>query len=130
MKVKNSEIVDFFQKGTDIVALKVPRRLYTAVSLNVAALQEAARVYEGQHKDILSEFAKKDDKGEFIIDKNSYVIKDTKGYGESMQDLLEVEVTAELQTVSEATLDLMEEKDKFDALTGQQLAAIEFMIEK
>lgn len=121
MKIKNIEIVNFFKNGTSIVDLKAPRRLLTAVSLNMASLQQAATLYNTQHGEILNEFGKKDDKGE---------LKDAEGYKEAMEELLGVEVNIEAQTVSEETLDLMEEKDKFDALTGQQLGAIEFMIEK
>jgi len=129
MEIKNSEIVSFFKNGASIRDLKIPRKLFTAVSLNISALQESAKLYDAQHQEILSKFVKKDGNGKLIIEKNSYVIEDAKGYEEEMQELLDIKVNLEVQTVSEETLDLMEEKDKFDALTGQQLMAIEFMVE-
>lgn len=128
MKIKNSTIVNFYNSGLDILGMKIPRKLYTALSLNIEAMQKAATIYEQQRQDVLDQYAEKDAEGNSAVKDNRYVISDEVSYRGEMKELQDIEVDLEIQTVPEVIMDMLDEKDKFDALTGVQYSAISFMV--
>ena len=112
MKIKNSDIVRFFNASDAIMAKKMPRKLYAKIDLNIRNLMNAAEVYSTQRQDIL---------------------KDSSEVTPEMQmelsELLNLEVDATVQMISERDLETIDESDKYDAFTGDEYKALEFMIE-
>lgn len=107
MKVKNLQMVTFLNNVNDILKLRIPRKLYTAISLNADALDSPAKVYSKLYDDIIG---------------------DAKAQALERQELLDDEVEVTIQTVTTDMLDEMDANKKFDALTGAQYVAIGFMI--
>ena len=46
-----------------------------------------------------------------------------------LSELLNLEVDATVQTISEKDLEVMDESDKYDAFTGDEYRVLDFMIE-
>lgn len=109
MKIANRVMVVFMNHANTIIEKKIPMKLYSAVSQNFKALSNAAEVFMKQRGDI-------DDTAEDAI--------------KQIDELLAIESEVPIQTVPESVFDMMDASTKFDALTGPEFAAIEFMIEK
>lgn len=130
MKIKNSQIVGFYNSGLSILQQKIPRGLFTALSLTAEALQKPAAIYEQQRTEILEQYVEKDAEGKMLIKNDRYVFTDEEAYDREMNELQGIESDIHIQTIPEETINLIDAGDKYDALTGAQYAAIDFMIEK
>ena len=84
--------------------------------------------YTAERKEILDRYAKKDKNGENIVEDNCYVISDQEGYAKEIEELLEIETEAEIQKVSEEIIEKCDDP-RYDPLTLEELAALEFMAE-
>ena len=106
MKVSNKDMISFLNNARSIVSKKIPHKLFFAISQNIMAFEMPAKLYT-------TEIEK--------VDKENV---------EEINELLSIENEVVIQTVPEKVLDIMDESPKFDALTGPEFMAIEFMIEK
>ncbi len=106
MKVSNKDMVSFLNNARGIINKKIPHKLFFAISQNIAAFETPAKIY-------MTEIEK--------VDKENI---------EEMTELLGIENEIVIQTVPEKVLDIMDESSKFDALSGPEFMAIDFMIER
>ena len=109
MKLTNRQLVPFvnLSGGNDsILTKKVPRKLYSAISQNMIAVDAMAKTFIKQRAEISNDDI------------------------EAIEELLAIESEVIIQTVPESVFDMMDASDKFDSLTGKEYAALEFMIEK
>lgn len=113
MKLKNSQLVRFINSAGAILEQKMPYALYQAIDLNVSALNAGAMSYKRQYDAIMQDEKKTEEEKTAEI-----------------AELLEVECEYTLQQVPGRTLEMMDASDKFDALTGAQMQAIAFMIQR
>lgn len=112
MKIKNSDIVRFFNASDAIMAKRMPRKLYAKIDLNIRNLMNAAETYDAQRHDIFKD--------------SSEVTPEMQA---ELSELLNLEVDATVQTISEKDLEVMDESDKYDAFTGDEYRVLDFMIE-
>ena len=92
------------------------------------AVRPASEAYSAEREDILSRYAQKDENGQYLVNDDCYVIPDQEGYAEDIEELLKIETEVEIQKV---TVDILEKCDdpRYDALTIEELTALEFMTE-
>ena len=112
MKVKNLDIVRFFNASEKILKKKMPRKLYSAIDLNLRNLDSAAKTYDAQRSEIYGDSEELTEEGVTAMD-----------------ELLNLEVEAVVQTVTESDLEAMDASGRFDAFTGDEYKSLEFMIE-
>lgn len=112
MKIKNSDLVRFFNASDAIMAKKMPRKLYAKIDLNIRNLMNAAEAYSAQRHDIFKD--------------SSEVTPEMQA---ELSELLNLEIDVMVQTIPESDLGVMDESDKYDAFTGDEYKALDFMIE-
>lgn len=128
MKLKNKQIVVFLNTYEEMKGKKLPVKFGYAVKKNASALKDAAVAYTAERKEILDRYAKKDKNGKNIVENNCYVISDQEEYAKEIEELLEIETEAEIQKVSEEIIEKCDDP-RYDPLTLEELAALEFMAE-
>lgn len=128
MKLKNKQIVVFLNTYEEMKGKKLPVKFGYVVKKNASALKDAAVAYTAERKEILDRYAKKDKNGKNIVEDNCYVISDQEEYAKEIEELLEIETEAEIQKVSEEIIEKCDDP-RYDPLTLEELAALEFMAE-
>ena len=128
MKLRNSQILSFLNTYAEMKIKKLPVKLGYAVKKNVSAVRPASEAYSAEREDILSRYAQKDENGQYLVNDDCYVIPDQEGYAKDIEELLKIETEVEIQKV---TVDILEKCDdpRYDALTIEELTALEFMTE-
>ncbi|MSA01028.1 hypothetical protein GKG47_11945 [Lactonifactor sp. BIOML-A3] len=127
MKIKNSDILGFYNYAPGIMDKSIPRPLYTAIKINLDTLNNAAKCYAEEQQKIVRQYAEKDTNGADIVVDGNYKITDPENYKNEIEELLNIEVEFNIQTVTEEILNRCDENNKYDALTGREYQAIEFM---
>lgn len=107
MKVKNIEMVNFWNGVGAIQKKRLPIRLSYALKLNMDAVWDKLKVYQVEHDRLKKE-----------------------GKAEELNELILAEVEVEIQKVKFSDLAKMDDNTGYDALTGQEFAIIDFMIDK
>ncbi len=130
MKITNGQMVEFLNQGEALLKYRMPRKLYTAISLNMEAMKTAAELYEKQRVEIITEYAKKDKENAPVVENGVFVIDNPEMCLKEINELLKVDVELSIQKVSEEVFDIMDRMDKYDSLTGNQYQALSFMIEE
>lgn len=110
MKIKNSDVVGFINNAQGILSKKIPNRIYTAISLNLDAVKPMVETYQKQYADIKAKELDAEEEEKEIM------------------ELLDIEADMVIQAVTQAQLDRMDDSEKYDALTGVEYRAIQFMI--
>ena len=128
MKLKNKQIVVFLNTYEEMKGKKLPVKFGYAVKKIASAWNDAAAAYTAERKEILDRYAKKDKNGKNIVEDNCYVISDQEEYAKEIEELLEIETEAEIQKVSEEIIEKCDDP-RYDPLTLEELAALEFMAE-
>ena len=107
MGFKNIDMVQFLNNCANLQKKKLPVKVSYALALNYKTLSDIAAVYNRE------------------IDKLD-PDKDT----EAIKELLNSEVTAEVQKISISEFEKIEGDSKYDAMTPNEFAMIWFMIDK
>lgn len=128
MKITNRQMVGFLNISDSILRLKIPKKLYSAISLNRAALMDAADTYTRQQQKLLEEYVKKGSKGQILRNGNKYAFTDETSYYNELEELLGLEFDVNMQMVSEELFDQMDSMEKFDSLSGVQYEMIGIMV--
>ena len=125
MKLQNKTILNFLT--ADFRGKKLPLKLSFALKLNTDALKGPLNAYNEQRQEFIDKHAEKGEDGHPVIKENNYVMKDQVAFLEDMNELLDMEVEANIKTVD---LDTLEKCDlsEFDTLTVDEIEAIYFMI--
>lgn len=104
MKIKNITMIKFLNTAEKLTGKKLPTNLYYAISCNLKVL------------------------GEFV-DPYNQAYEKVKGNVKEVNELVNQEIEASVQTISRSVLDLLDAGDKYDALTWNEYDALSFMIE-
>lgn len=115
MKIKNKDIVEFFSCANAIMKKKIPYRLYSAIDLNAKELEGAAESYNK-----LIQKAEQDHTGD----------ENVKFYEDAIKEILEINIEANIQTVTPDLFGEMDKNGKYDALSGEEYRAMKFMIQE
>lgn len=106
MKVRNIVMVNFMNHVDEIRAKKLPTVLSFALKCNMDELSKMVPAYQ-------EAYAKAEKEG-----------------GMAKQELIVKEINVNIQTVAKNVFEKMDSDSRFDALSGIEFEAIEFMIEK
>lgn len=109
-KIKNSDIVHFMNASQDILKKKIPNRLYHALSANKSSLRNEAKAYMETYDHIREKELPEEE------------------CAKEISELMGMEVEANIQKVRWHVLETMDDVNKYDALTGNELEAIGFML--
>lgn len=107
MKIKNLEMVAYMNRINQIQKKKLPIKLSYALALNSKRLEEVANTYKAEFEKLKKE-----------------------GNVEALNELIGSDFEAEIQKVKFSDIVKMDENPNFDVLTGEEFAAIDFMIDK
>lgn len=107
MKIKNLEMVAYMNRIGQIQKKKLPIKLSYALALNTKKLSEVANTYDTEFKRLSKD-----------------------GNQEALNELINSDFEAEIQTVKFSDLAKMDENPNYDVLTGEEYAIIDFMIDK
>lgn len=107
---------------------KLPVKLGFAVSCNLDELVKWQKKTEEQRIELCKQYANKDDKGEPIINDGKFDIDDMDALTADVQELMDEDIDVRIRKVPEGLLDLIDVSDKYDALTPEELSALQFML--
>lgn len=127
MKMTNQEILNF--ANTALGDKHLPVKIAYAIQKNAEAIKSALKAYDEIRKNTLEECSKKDEKGQPIIENDSYIIGDVEKLNADMNELLNIETEVDIHTVHISEFDKLDDP-KFDALTVSEMAILKFMIEE
>lgn len=128
MKLTNKQIADFAL--ANLGDTKLPIKLAYAISLNLKECQSAFEVFSEKQRELLDQYAERDENGEIIIDDIGVVLKDDgEAYSKQSNELAELEAELNISTVPFDVFDKLDD-DKYDSLSAKQLNALDFMLEK
>lgn len=108
---------------------KLPVKLGFAVSCNLDELVKWQKKTEKQRIELCRRYSKKDDKGEPIINDDKYDIEDMESLTEDVKQLMEEEIDVSVRKVPSDLLDAVDLSDKYDALTPDEIGALQYMLE-
>ena len=128
MKMKNSEIVAFLNICAGLRQKHLPVRFAYAIKKNISSVQEAAAAYTDERKELIDRYAKKDENGEYLEEDNCYIMEDKAGFEKDMAELLGIETEVEIHTISITVVEKCDDDPKYDALTMEELDAIDYML--
>jgi len=107
MKIKNLEMVAFLNNADEIQKKRLPIKLHYALKLNREALWNKAQIYMQEYERLKKE-----------------------GKQKELNELICSDTEAEAQKVKFSDLAKMDDSENYDALTGNEFAIIDFMIDK
>ena len=128
MKLK--EIILLEKKINTISNKKMPVKLSFTIAKNLKNIKQCVEDYEEQRMKLIQLYAKKDQNGELIIDKNGNAeVENQTKFLQELTELLNTEEKFDIIKVNVSVLDKYDEGDSiYDPLTPVQLEAIDWMI--
>ena len=107
---------------------KLPVKLGFAVSCNLDELAKWQKKTEEQRIELCKRYARKDDKGEPIIKDDRYDIEDMTALSSDVGELMDEDIEVNVRKVPDSLLDMIDLSDKYDALTPDEIGALQFML--
>lgn len=129
MKITNRQIVNIYNNIGAIRNKNLPIKLGFAINRNMKAMETIAESYSAEQKKILDRYCEKDEFGQFRTEGDEFVLSDRKAYAKEIGELLAIESEVQVNTVSIEEIEKCD-SGKYDALTPNELALLEFMIEE
>lgn len=129
MKITNRQIVNIYNNIGAIRNKNLPIKLGFAINRNMKAMKTIAESYSAEQKKILDRYCEKDEFGQFRTEGDEFVLSDRKAYAKEIGELLAIESEVQVHTVSIEEIEKCD-SGKYDALTPNELALLEFMIEE
>ena len=129
MKITNRQIVNIYNNIGAIRNKNLPIKLGFAINRNMKAMETIAEPYSAEQKKILDRYCEKDEFGQFRTEGDEFVLSDRKAYAKEIGELLAIESEVQVHTVSIEEIEKCD-SGKYDALTPNELALLEFMIEE
>lgn len=129
MKITNRQIVNIYNNIGAIRNKNLPIKLGFAINWNMKAMETIAESYSAEQKKILDRYCEKDEFGQFRTEGDEFVLSDRKAYAKEIGELLAIESEVQVHAVSIEEIEKCD-SGKYDALTPNELALLEFMIEE
>ena len=107
---------------------KLPVKLGFAVSCNLDEMVKWQKKTEEQRIELCKRYARKDDKGEPIIKDDRYDIEDMTALSSDVAELMDEDIEVNVRKVPNGMLDMIDLSDKYDALTPDEIGALQFML--
>ena len=129
MKMTLTEILQKQRNLAALANMKLPYKLAYAISKNLGKMEAEVKAIEETRLNIIKEYAVKDENGEPVVVDNKYDLGDNvAAFTEEFQNFMSTETEVDILTVPEAVLET--DYSRFDILTVDQIAALDFMIEE
>lgn len=137
MKLK--EINEYYKKLSTIRQRKLPIKVAYAVSKNLKAMEVEVNALQEAQVKLCEDAAQKKEDGTPIVEERviagkiyaEYKMddKDKKEIEQQLKDLLETDVEIDVKKISQDDLETAEKSERYDALSIEDVLAIDFMIE-
>ena len=129
MKMTLAEILQKQRNLAALANMKLPYKLAYAIYKNLGKMEAEVKAIEETRLNIIKEYAVKDENGEPVVVDNKYDLGDNvAAFTEEFQNFMSTETEVDILTVPEAVLET--DYSRFDILTVDQIAALDFMIEE
>jgi len=124
LKLTNKYLLSRTTTLSQVMQERLPVKATYALTKNIDTINKALEPFNKTVGKIKNKYAKKDDKGNPICDKDTgnQLIEDTEGCNKAMEELLDIEVSIDIMQFSLANLGDI-------SLSGVELNAIRFMLE-
>lgn len=132
MKMKYSELKERHAILMMVGKLTLPRKASVAISRNLVKFENELKIYNEQDKDIADQYAAKDEKGEFVLDKNVFTFETEEAkqnFISERKELEETEIEINIMKFKASELDRCEQVERYDILTPVQEASLAWMID-
>lgn len=127
MKIKNQELINF--ANTVLGDKHLPVKISYAIHKNAAAIEPALKAYEEVRKELIKQYAKKDEDGNPAVEDGKYTIENADAFNADIAELNAEETEIEIQKVAISEFEKLDDP-KFDALTVSEMAILHFMVEE
>ena len=129
MKITNRQIVEIHNNIRPVRNKNLPIRIGFAINRNMKAMEPIAESYSAEQRKLLDKYCEKDEFGQFRTEGDEFVLSDRKAYAREIEELFAIESEVQVHTVSMEEIEKCD-NEKYDALTPNELALLEFMIEE
>lgn len=134
MKIKYGELINKHRVLIAVGNLVLPRTVSMAIARNIIKIEEELRFVASQRRDIALRHAKKDEKGQFILDEEqkNYTFESEESlcsFLDELNTLEECEVEVSIMKFKADDLQLCDASEKYDSITAVQEASICWMID-
>lgn len=130
MKMKLREAVSHRNALAVLATQAYPIRLSFAISKNLKKLKVETKDYEEEREKACERLAEKDEEGKPIIEDNKYLFsgENRKALSNELDNLLDMEIEVDIQTVDVSVLDQCDTSERYHAPTAQEIMAMDFML--
>lgn len=132
MKMTYAELKNRHSNLIVIGKLTLPRKVSVAIARNIVKFEKELDVYTKQRNDIADRYAKKDEAGNYITDKDNFTFDTEENktvFLQEMKELNETELDVPVMVFKATELDRCDEVERYAILSPIQEAAIEWMID-
>lgn len=130
--MKFSEIMIKKQSMADVLDLILPRKVSVAIARNLTTINKEIELYNQQREDIAERYAKKDEKGNYVLDGNNYTFangKDRQSFIEEVSELNDTDIDINIFKFNVSELDRCDESDRYNIITPSQEVSLGWMID-
>lgn len=131
--MKNKEIENVLRGLTSAYKKRLPAKLSYVMAKNKSKLYSELNDIVEQRTKILESYCIKDEQGNPIIENNQYKFADEEAKKAAINEydeLLELEAGVKLVKIPFEVVEKCDESGKYDALTAEEVNALDFMIEE
>ena len=129
--MKFSEIMIKKQSMADVLDLILPRKVSVAIARNLTTINKEIELYNQQREDIAERYAKKDEKGNYVLNGNNYTFandKDRQSFIEEVSELNDTDIDINIFKFNVSELDRCDESDRYNIITPSQEVSLGWMI--
>ena len=130
--MKFSEIMIKKQSMADVLDLILPRKVSVAIARNLTTINKEIELYNQQREDIAERYAKKDEKGNYVLNGNNYTFandKDRQSFIEEVSELNDTDIDINIFKFNVSELDRCDESDRYNIITPSQEVSLGWMID-
>ena len=130
--MKFSEIMIKKQSMANVLDLILPRKVSVAIARNLTTINKEIELYNQQREDIAERYAKKDEKGNYVLNGNNYTFandKDRQSFIEEVSELNDTDIDINIFKFNVSELDRCDESDRYNIITPSQEVSLGWMID-
>ena len=128
VRVRLSNLTSVSERNRKPVSEKrLPAKLSISIGKNIINLESELKLLENERKKLVETYAKKDENGNPVIEKNEYKMEDMDSFKAEFEELLKEEIDVDIRTVPMSIIENYDDS-KYDVLTPEDIVVIDFMI--
>ena len=129
MKMTLNEVRVRYSNLSSISGKHLPVKLSYAIGKNMINLESELKISEKKRTELAETYAKKDENGNPVIEKNEYKMEDMDSFKAEFEELLKEEIDVDIRTVPMSIIENYDDS-KYDALAPADFVAMHFMLEE